>query len=349
MAVSYKEQVDSESPAQFGFGPDGGRAVTPYFCSSENLVDSIEDLLGYTETETSGGRLVRHLPRAHPRFPWLFVTALPNAAGLGKFTKVASSGEVLAPAVSHGTSYTQYRLQVEFQPRPYAVLPDSKIIPAQLSWTDVDGTAKVTQYVPEWKRFTVAHHTPGVELITSQQGQMLLRRNDGDDPDEFPFPGMPTIRLARRAVAMTWFQVPYRYLTSERSVLASFAGHVNQFDWNGFSAGSLLYNGCGTSRIYTRTFPAFEEGSGAYSPDLMADFVLNFEHVVREAGSTPPTPANANWVAAGHNLQPWFGDRKFYYATSFDPSNPADTSKWYPAYFSKPFEMLFTDPEELTL
>lgn len=327
-----------------GFSQDGGRGQSVYLCLTADLTDVLLDLLGYTEQESTDGRLIRHLPRAHPRYPWLFVDRIAQVQGVGNPDRVAASSTLEASPVEYGTSYPNYKVTVEWAPRPYAVIGDDKIEIASVDWTDTDGSAESNTYAAEWLRYTDWEYLPRVELITAQQGQMVLRRGDASEPNGNTFPGMPQLRLASSTIIARWFHVPYRYVTSSNSYLVRFQGRINQSTWNDHAAGSLLFDSFRVKR-YTPPFPDANNVVGAaVFADKLCDIELVFQKVYRTTPSAP-TPSNTNWIAAGHNLMPWFTDRQFYYATSFDKNNTADATKWYPPYLSAPFQLLFTDPD----
>lgn len=229
-------------------------------------------------------------------------------------------------------------------PRPYAVLPDDKITAGELTWPDEGGSGDTvtSYYASEWERYTDVEYNGMVEQIQGQQGQMILRRGDASAPNGYTFPGMPTMRVARAVVLVRWYQVPYRYVDSTNSFIQKYQGKINQNVWRGNPVGSLLYDSYRCKR-YTPPFPnaeALESGGLAFTADKMCDIEFTFLKVMRTTPSAP-TPSNTNWKAAGHNLLPWFGDRKFYYAVAQN----ASTSLQVPPYLSFPFELLFSDPD----
>lgn len=344
IAVNYKELTDSMSPCSVGFSHDGGRGLGQYLTTGEDLVDSLQDILGYTEKGSNGG-LVRHLPRAHPRFPWLFAERTANIQGMGKFTKVEATDDVEAAPISHGTNYAYYKITVEFAPRPYALLADEHVVPGTVNWSDDAGAPTSSTFAPEWMRFTSYEEMPATEVITFQQGQMRLHRGDADPPNLYTFPGTQSMLAPRSQILLTWHQVPYDYVTAPTGPIKKYMGRVNQTAFFGYPAGSLLYGTSPRIRVYTPPWPdeSAVPGGGVTYFDRRCDITFVFDYVNRETPSAP-TPANANWLAAGHNLLPWAGDRRYYYGAAFKPSDAADTAYWHPSYKSFPFQLLFTDP-----
>ena len=158
--------------------------------------------------------------------------------------------------------------------------------------------------------------------------------------------------LPNQVLRLTWYQVPFRFITSSNSVFNKYKGRVNQTDWNGpfgptpipagatpmFPAGSLLYLTYKPT-IYTPPLQAlgnvFNKGS-AY--ERMCDIEFDFLWTTRLGTSLPANPTNLNYVVDGHNLQPFPPARVFYYATSTD-------GHAVPSWLSFPIEELWTDPD----
>lgn len=97
-------------------------------------------------------------------------------------------------------------MTVEFTPRQYELHTDEKIA---LGTVSVNG--ETLTYAAEWQRYLSWEFTP------TANGPI--------------------------AIKYTWFEVPFSHVTHSRSYLVAGKGHVNQFDWEGFQAGTLLYKG----------------------------------------------------------------------------------------------------------
>jgi hypothetical protein len=193
------------------------------------------------------------------------------------------------------------------------------------------------------------------EFISAQQGQMIFR---GGSPNGIPFQDSPRMYLPDSMIKFRWYDVPFRYLTSQYSYLVRFVGYINQTAFGyinnsgtlaPWQPGTLLYKGAspiGEARTPPVPSPgllAYNTGD-SFTTSKIVDLELTFHYTARTAGSSFGV-SNSNWIAAGHNLLPWLTDRKFYYATSQNPANPSDATAWYPTYSSLPFQLLFTDPD----
>ncbi len=194
---------------------------------------------------------------------------------------------------------------------------------------------------------------PAPETAFAQQGQLKFFTSGSSAPSGFTFSGFPRIVIPKATVTLTWFEVPFDYILSANSTLVEFVGRINQLDWFGWDAGTLLYVGSKVLRRYTPPFPdrTTSAGGGAtFSTSKLMDIALTFEETVREtpsapthgAGNTNTTVANRSYVIAGHNLQPWFGSantaKGFYYA-----GQVGDVKT--PVFDSAPMQLLFTDPD----
>ena len=345
----YTEFVSELSPSASGFAMEGGRATLQLWVAAGELEDAITDLLGDVESSGTGG-LVRTLPKAHPRFPWMFASRISNIQGRKWTGKEPSEAELEAPPLGHYAEYDRYLLSVDFEPRMYAVLSDEAIPTESVTWYTENGEVRSYDRPQEWLRFAWGQMVWQPELITAQRGQMVFRTSDATEPSpphRTAFQSFPRMTLPKALVKFHWYQVPLGWVDSENSWIVRGIGKINQLDWNGYPAGSLLFTGLGT-RPYTPPVPTLDLFEGVYSAEKLCDVEFNFEYTNRSNGGATPTISNPNWIAAGHNLLPWLYDRKFYYATARPlGADAADTepSKWVPTYESFPFQLLFTDPD----
>lgn len=304
--------------------------------TAANLSDTLEAFVGSVDTVAGEGGLARTLPLAHPRFPWLFCDRIASVRGLGNHTLTSAASDLEAPAATQYAEYDNYRVQVEFTPRPYAVLPDTDIVLGTSTWTDENGNTQTVRSATEWERFTEWMEDPITEVITAQNGSLKFATSAGD-PNNIPVPGGPIMRAPRVDIVCRWHQVPYRYITSSNSYLKRYQGFINQFAWAGYPAGSLLFKGTRVPKLNPPPFPARVRayGTTTFSIERIATIELLFEYVNRTQ-SNVPAAASANYITSGHNLLPWFGDRKFYYVVGTGN---------VPTYFSVEFSALFADPD----
>lgn len=372
MANEYSEAAASKSPHSAGFGLDGGpggRAVGTYYMANPGLTilhGRIQALLGYVEITQQSRALKRGMPLAHPAYPWLYASRIVGIRGMGKAATTEAATTVqpedldrIANAIA---SYPVLELTIEFTPRLYAVLPDNAVKESTLSYylPDDNGmvaaTTKTIQW--EWVRFTDWVTVANPEIITAQQGQSFFVTSTGaiqpyattSPPHSYPFQGFPRINSPRSTIIFTWFQVPESYVTSANSYLERYQGFINQnaFYNNRWPVGSLLYETYRVPRRYVPPVPATVRAGDTtrFTTDKLCDVELVFTKVVRTSSSVPIlSSVNRSWLPYGHNLLPWFGDRKFYYAVYPKQTDLNDTAYWKPTYDSVPFELLFQNPD----
>ena len=191
----------------------------------------------------------------------------------------------------------------------------------------------------------------GVLSAAIGTGDETFRTASGDKPEKTPFQDNPRMLLPDSAVTFDWYQVPYDYWLNRKSFLRRCVGMVNQKKWLDYEPGELLYLGTDvqdyTPPVQKRRGQIFGASLGVNQKRL-CNLTLKFKLTTR-AGTDAPVAGgaqapNQNWIVAGHNLLPWLTTRKYYYSTSFDPANPADSSKWVPTYKSFPVQLLFADP-----
>lgn len=365
---TYLEAVADESPSSGSHQQQGGSASCAYVFSppgpsgADKYVQvkrSVIDVLGYTGTKVTDGRIQRTLPVRHPQWDWMYADSVQYSGVGTDYTTVNVSpaqGSAVLPQVP---VYDTYRVRIGFSPRAFNTWQDRDIKVVNSTWYDKDGTSKAYTYATEWYRFTKFEQYPTNNFINAQQGQMRFRTAGGvsPDPDGIQFQEAPKLYLPDSVLKVKWLSVPYRYITSKNSYLVRFIGHVNQKGFgmpqaNGaseYAPGSLVYYGANPVNIYTPPVPdpgllAFNFGNG-FQRSLLCDLELTFGYTARTVEGTAPSPANGNWIAGGWNLAPWVTTRRYYYISSFDPADAANTSKWYPLFNSFPFELLFTDPD----
>jgi len=337
--------VANDGPSMFKPALSGGAGI-------------LEGILGTANVGTR--KLARVLPLAHPLMPWMYASRITSIQGVGRAdTRQAAGAEYeVALITSETAAYPYYEFGIEFTPRMYSVHPDEAIYDAPLTWYDVDGSPVTTQVQEEWRRFTDYEIRPNPEIITAQQGQSFFATSDDDltptpaigdasNPHGFSFQGFPRICVPRAQIIFKWFQVPFRYVDSPDSYLTEFIGRVNQNKFLDWPAGSLLYEGLSVRR-YPPAAPTltFVDGGVGLSTEKLCDIEFQWSYVRREQEDVPNFSAiNPNWIAAGHNLMPWMGDRNFYHAVYPLPGDTNETSGWKPTFESVPFELLFQNPD----
>lgn len=365
----FLERVASQSMSKAGFGIDGGKAVVPYFVNPAltPVEEAIRTILGDVRADCSGS-LQRSLPKAHPKFKWLFAERISDITGIGTGRIVQDEEDFEAPPIVGAYwEHPLYIFTVEFTFRYYQVLSDQSITVQNLEWCYDDGRYFTSYYANEWHRFTDYDYMPQPETAYAQHGQMKFRTFDNAPPGGYPFSGYPRMMIPNATVKFRWYQVPFSYVEHAKSGLVRWIGRINQVDWYGWDAGSLLYVGLTVSKRYPPPIPDrevvyLEDGTSTigFSSEKLCDLELVFLYTDRKQDDVP-VPYNGNWITAGHNLQPWIHRKEFFYATSaWQPRIKAGTSieggtateqhadenesKWVPTYLSIPFQFLFTDP-----
>jgi|HubBroStandDraft_4_1064222.scaffolds.fasta_scaffold00029_60 hypothetical protein len=170
------------------------------------------------------------------------------------------------------------------------------------------------------------------------------------------FQDSPRLFLPNQILKFNWYAVPYRFITDPNSYITRMLGRINQMSWYNWQPGQLLYLGFNPKKftppvVQTRLFQAPPGGSNnpVALPDLLCNieftFLLTYRVGTGDIGPFP-NPNNKNWIAVGHNLQPWYGDRAFHYSSS--DANfygvQQGISGQYPKWLSAPFALLFQDP-----
>lgn len=355
MTIEYAELARDASPTVAGFNRESGKVTSRLYVSGdEDISDVILDLLGSVSVKSSESRLTRKLPKAHPMYPWLFAGAINNIVGVGFTGEVDpffSLGTVYDYAPTSYAGYDRYELTVEYIQPWYPLLPDEDIKTLTTTWYNEIGVSTSLTYSREWERFVDIEIQPVPEMITATQGNMVFRLSDatptspGAPPHRIPFPGMPSMLWPKSVINLTWYNVPYSYVSSVNSYLTKYIGYVNQFQFLfRYDPGTLLYTGF-TARRYTPPVPKYDSIDDKYIIEKVCDITMKFEYTSRSVESTTATISNPNWIAGGHNCLPWMKNRKYYYATTAEIGTDGNPAKWIPLYLSVPFEILFQNPD----
>lgn len=362
---------DRESTTRAGFSIDGGRVTSSYYFNTDEdavhglgVHDAIRRVLGGA-WPNGNGAIFRGLPLAHPHYPWMFAERITAVVGMGEGYLVLEEEELEeegnpeyhVPTMTIGYYlYPVYRLDVEFTPRPYALLQNDWLgDPAPFTWYDVDNDPVAGIDTYEYYRFTEYDITPNLEIAYAQHGQLKFRVNDDTAPDGYTFSGFPRINIPKCLIKFRWYCIPFSYIDHPDSYLVQYLGRINQNDFMDWDAGSLLYSGLTVTKRYPQVIPDTEivAGTTGWSTEKLCDIEFAWEYTKREAKKKPPTPKNRNWVYKGHNLLPFLGggaNRGFYAATSVSPPiegsevEADDPEDWVPIHWSVDFRMLFLDP-----
>lgn len=382
---TFKERTaeNGDSLQSFMFSQEGGGASglwgvdipSPSGTTAATIEEAVKDIIGYTNPFTGTQQLQRTLPYTNPAFPQLTAFRIASIQGVGqKNARVVPARGTNIPGgarpISDFLCYGHYDFKVDFSTRNYPMLPDLFFAPKRGTYAPPPPSSSVTastapaqpatinfQYAPEWGRFCDWEYTPQNNSIQAQSGQFRFSRRGKKDGPVFNSP--PWMYLPDLTLKIVLFQVPYRWITSSKSYIArpQWVGRINQNDWWNWRAGSLLYQGFNVKR-FTPPFNDVEyykdlTGSTYAAFAKLCDVELLFTFTGRKAFTSqegPPDPYFTNWVAAGHNLQPFFGNVDgftpgFHYVRGEDTGNPNQEWKWVPPWSSFPVEALFSDPD----
>ena len=343
MAFEFLESLRQVSSAMFSMKQSEATIVGFVDPSKYDLVEVITEIVGSAEP-MGDGRIDRVLPLAHPQYPWLFAESV-SVSGVAFDSKVAADPTLEAPSIPGYAKYQMYKLDIKFTGRPYAILSNDSIGQLGTVWYDDAGESRQNNYAQEWQRFMEYDDNPSAEYIRADQGQykfQCLGAADAQNPNNATVPGQVKIIQRKSTIKMRWHQVPLEFVDtdSDEIFLYDCLGHINQADWYGFKAGTLLFQAISYTR-YVPVNPGFDPwvGPSIVSAKKLVDIEMTF---LRYEPITdpryPPPPVIGNNVAGGHNLLPWLanGGRGSFYV-----EHTITKQSVYPSY---PFELLFTDP-----
>ena len=360
--VYYESTTGDQSPSTFGCTMESGRGNGTYYLTGvtdvSDIYTAITELLGDVQYTPGAGPLVRTLPRQHPFLPW-YVAGISSMKGIGgNYQLINNPGTPFTSQFTSYALYSEYVINVDFQPRPYPIFDDVYITGTSQTWIpETSGGANTVNYTSynEWERFTDIDADPSSDSVTVGVGQMAFNAT-GLANDAFRFTGMPKMFLNNEMLKLTWYCVPYRYYSSSNSYLRKFRGRVNQNAWNTlafgyFGVGELLYLGCKPKKF---TPPLGNNtvvlSQGVIDYAKFCNIEMTFLRTIRLLGATPlNAPTNGNYVAANHHLTPFFGSgtQALSHTFLYTSTVPTSGSSSAPLWLSGPIpECLFLDPDD---
>lgn len=360
--LEIREAADTVAPGSGTVAMGGSHGEMLYYVRGTSFHEAAQAILG--DVRPAGdGRLKRTLPRCHPQLPRQFAFQVGHRGAGVEDEGVARTQFVAArnpdpkvPAVRDDyVRYADYDFAVSFETPPYAVLHDDDIDVLPGEWFDDNGDPRGFAYATEWRRFCDFPTEPTPEFVQARLGQMAFRTASGDAPHRYSMPNLIRMPWPKEMLRLQWFSVPWVYAQNPNFYPRKFLWRINQNPWLGYEPGQLLLEGY---RFLKRQTPHFAgpdvlvAGPGDISSEKIVDVELHLR-ICRSEPEDAPVPANRNWIAAGHNLFPWAGDRRMHYPTAtgvdktkliFDPADDLNPLRWVPTYRSAPFELLQTDP-----
>ena len=359
------------------------KATLTMRCSAETLPSLLYTLIGdsgtgYAPASPNFGKLDRLPPAGHPYFPWLYCTGVSEVRGQAytgakMFTNRNENGGLVNSTSLQQTTYPfwpmyrEYVVKAEFSQREYPVANDAAITQAwggnlfradyyaERNTTKIPDVAQIPMW-NEWTRFCVLSYEIEGQFLTAEQGQYEMISTTAMNGVSA---GKGNVRQLRSGakVTYTWFGVPYEWLTGPAdngfiprgfSILDLAQGHVNQQEFDGWSAGTLLYTGAKTIRVYNRTFPKILSDN-TMAPRRLCDIAL--ECVYRDPRRRKEDKINlksyGSLITRGNNLVPNARDGYWYSAQYVGADKTALVHKENGAvgiYPSMPFQFLFQDP-----
>lgn len=338
---------------------------------------------GFANNSPSFGKMNRVPPMAHPFFPWLYCTAVTEITG-NAYTEnfmwenfdsngiIVNAKELRQSTGPRWNHYREYVVKAEFSQRSYTIKNDSEVFSNEVvdfysakNTTDTPDVATIAVW-DEWNRFCVVDYDLEGQFLTAEQGQFQMLSKYLPVRNQ-PTPLKGNIRQFRPGAAITykWYGVPYEWLTgpSEQlrgrppkgfSILDYAQGTINQHEFDGWPAGTLLYTGAKVSSIYNRPFPKLD--GNVFSPMRLCDLDLKFTYRDPRRRTEDEDPVAGlkqygSYVPRGNNTVPNARDGYNYPVVYSNGNNVyqdrpkiSKTDGGQGIYQSFPHQFLFQDP-----
>lgn len=345
------ERIDRISPSKASFTTGGGVASVEYVLRRGQMGAFIRDILG-AAAFTAQGNLNRYLPAAHPQFDYLYATRISNIEGITPEGRIEAAPlqRILQNHFRDVAIYSQYRMVVEFEPRPYLIETDDSL---KATWEvnkkyyyDFQNAANFSQFTDckEYNRFVEISMETNAEFLTTPTNVFQYRHGwpDGNPVGATSGAGV-NVLICKPTVKMTWYFVPYEMVFCKNITEA--LGRVNQYDFIKFKAGTLLFKGIEVNK-YAPPYQIIGQAANVGArPEhtRMCDITYIFEYFSQnndDLGQGIPGGLGQAIPAFGHNLTIHGSDYKYYYVSARpNPLNPKQDYR--PIYLSYPMEKLF--------
>jgi hypothetical protein len=289
------------------------KATLTFYCAGSVLPSLLYTLIGdtlggYEFGTASYGKMKRIPPLAHPYFPWLYCTDVPEITGQAYVNSISWQGQnenlvnIGARDLKQSTAplwnnYREYIVKANFSQRPYSIYTDDEVIPDEALGIDYYSARNTTDdpdfpgvnVWDEWNRFCVVEYDIEGQFLSAQQGQFqMISTVPNAVSARSALPG--NIRQFRpgASIKYKWFAIPYEWVTGPKtqivngpprgfSVLDYAQGTINQHPFDGWAEGTLLYTGVKVVNIYNRPYPSITQFN-TISSQRLCDVELNFTY-----------------------------------------------------------------------
>jgi len=255
----------------------------------------IRAVLGYAQIKTlaAGGLnyLSRELPLFHPWYDWMSA----HSVSIHPYRPDGSSlkNDPLDPDLSFPYAGYEYaEATIRFKQQPWVFKTDDEVTRA----TEYDRYC----YDPE--------RSAQLEILSQTGKQLTFAEGTASDPLGIALASELSIPISKEQFHYKWMHVPRDWILSgvtgevgyQAKKITPRLGMLNNAEFLGFRTGTLLLSGVQFERFL---WPLRTVGDSPYGYNVTFQFTA-FD---------PDKGAVSSYY--GHNLQPWKGDNKWYYAT----------------------------------
>lgn len=276
--------------------------------------------LGFNYTEYTGGVYVlrREQPAQHPVFPWLRAATIGFAPLVVKANTANPSNKPYVASPFDEDVYTGYYEKAVATVR-YRNFRCS-----------FGGDATISEGKYEWQRNTVFDATPKIEAISADGTSNLkfVETDAGGPTLNESFAAPIAALMAKFGLRITWLNVPIEYVSGDSYYafpenMLNCLGRLNDASWlDGIPAGTAFLEAVG---IQEKTAPIASDDIA--NPLRYLDIMLDVSYFNPEKGKAASS-------YRGHNLMPFRGDGKWYYAERASSGRPL----FQPVDFDQIFE-----------
>jgi hypothetical protein len=208
--------------------------------------------------------------------------------------------------IAYTTTYKKLRLEIDF----------SEFVGVVFASNDQPGFASEF-YDKEYKRYTKTTFDYNLEILQMDNVSSLVF--DAGPAKEQSFPTPVGIMLPQAKLNIKWMWVPHEFICDDPKYygkamynqnIQSKLGKVNEKDFLGFKAGTLLFTAFKTEPII---IPVSDADTNCIVMKLAWN--INFEFSYLNTVAAESYPYAPEWAIRGHNVFPFRGNRKFYPAS----------------------------------
>jgi len=336
-----------EESYSLNLGNTTASATLVGYINVEDYPLAVASILGYSVGIAFAGNerlLVRMSPVCHPRVRNLYASSMrvtPYAFAKAGDPMGARDQKEVSPIYQNRMSlYSQDR--ESYNVVKYA--SSYKTLRVEIDFSEFVGVTFASNRQPgfehtfwnqEFRRYTQQVFEHSLEILQMDNAANLVF--DAGPARNQAFPTPLGVMLPQGKLYLKWMWVPHEFIadylydhgkTLYNRTIQKCLGRVNQYQFLGFDAGTLLFNSIKTEPV---VIPVAYADVNIVTMKLAWNIEMEFLFLDTKADEAYPVNADNLWRVRGHNVFPYRGNGRFYPASIRKDNEPGPGRTLYEA------------------